>query len=203
MATAASLPEPNRPAPAEQRILLHNVTWKDYVILRDVLDGPTPRMTYCAGVLELLSPSPDHERWKKNIARLLEMYAYFAGIDLRAYGSATFKKEAQDRGAEPDECYLIGKELAAFPEIALEVVHTAPLLDKLDVYAAMQVAEVWVFEKGAFSIHCLDARTNRYALQPRSALLPGLDFAILARYAVRDGSLATLREFETEIRAGL
>src|SRR5205814_1461280 len=111
------------------------------------------------------------------------------------YGSTTFKKEAEERGAEPDECYLIGKELAAFPEMVLEVVHTAPLLNKLDVYAAMQVPEVWVFKDGAFSINVLDVVAKRYQLRPRSAFLPDLDFGVVASYAVREGSLAMLREF--------
>src|SRR5678810_1374157 len=120
--------------PDEQRMLLR-VTWKEYVLLRDLLDGPRPRMTYRKGVLELMSPSVEHELWKKNIARLVELYAHLLGIDLYGYGSTTFRKEAEDRGCEPDECYVVGKELREIPDVVLEVIHTNPLLDKLDVYA--------------------------------------------------------------------
>jgi hypothetical protein len=132
---AAVAPLPIALPPAEQRMLLY-VSWKEYVLLRDVLDGPALRMTYSRGVLELMRPSPEHELWKKNIARFVELYAHVKRIDLRGYGSTTFKREAKERGAEPDECYLIGKKLADYPEIVIEVVHTVPLIDKLDVVDA-------------------------------------------------------------------
>ncbi len=126
MAAAATLLQ-TAPAPSEQRMLLHNVSWKEYVVLRDLLDGPALRMTYLAGDLELMRPSPEHELWKTNIARLLELFAHVKGVDLYGYGSTTFKREAKERGAEPDECYLVGKKLADVPEIVLEVIHTTPL----------------------------------------------------------------------------
>ena len=78
--------------------------------------------------------------------------------------------------------------------------HTSALLDKLDVYAAMGVAEVWIFREGAFAIHGLDRPAGRYVERSSSALLPGLDFGMLARYAVRTDTPQALREFEAEIR---
>jgi Uma2 family endonuclease len=188
------------PAPIEQRMLLY-VSWKDYVSLREVLDGPGVRMTYLKGTLELMSPSPQHEMWNHNIARLVELYAHRKHIDLYGYGSTTFKKKAAERGAEPDRCYLVGKKLTRYPEIVIEVIYTAPLLNKLDVYAGMDVSEVWVFRHGAFAIHCLDRATGQYATRAGSALMPGLDFAIVARYAMREDTPQALREFEAEILA--
>jgi Uma2 family endonuclease len=185
--------------PAEQRMLLQ-ATWKEYVLLRDLLDGPGLRMTYLGGVVELMSPSREHELWKTNIARLIELFAHVRGIELYGYGSTTFKKEAAERGAEPDECYLVGKPLADYPEIVLEVVHSTPLVDKLSVYAAFGVAEVWVFRSGAFTIHALDRASGRYAVRPDSALVTGLDFACVARFAQRDDTPRALREFEALLR---
>ena len=71
---AVSPLSPTRPAD-EQRLLLYGVSWKEYVVLRELLDGPGLRMTYVRGALELTSPSSDHELWKKNIARIVEHYA--------------------------------------------------------------------------------------------------------------------------------
>ena len=204
MAAAASVHAPAGAPPAppsdlgEQRMLLY-VSWKEYVVMRDLLDGPALRMTYLEGKLELMSPSTDHEMWKKNIARLVELYAHVRGVDLRGYGSATFKREMKDRGAEPDECYLIGHKLIDYPQIALEVIHLSPLLDKLEVYSGMGIAEVWVFYKGAFQIHLLGA-SGTYEPAPRSALLPDLDFSLVARYAVREDTPQALREFEQDLR---
>src|SRR6266545_3039001 len=106
----ATRTEPSAPAEVlgEQRMLIHGVRWKDYVILREALDTPGLRMTYCEGVLELMSPSRLHEMWKKTIARLVELYALERDLPLLGYGSTTFRNEAKERGAEPDECYRVG-----------------------------------------------------------------------------------------------
>ena len=181
-------------------MLIHGVSWKEYVILRELMDRPGLRMTYLEGALELMSPSPEHELWKKNIARFIELYAFLTGIELYGYGSTTFKKEAKERGAEPDECYLVGKKLDAFPEIVLEVIHSSPLLNKLDVYAGMEIAEVWIFKDAAFRLFALDGLTKRYVEVERSGLLPTVDFATIARYVVRDDTPQALREFAAAIR---
>lgn len=198
-AAVASMPG-LEPAPDEQRMLLPDVSWKEYVILRELIDRPGLRMTYLRGALELLSPSADHELQGKNIARFIELYTHLENLDLYGYGSTTFKKEAKERGAEPDECYLVGKELTDFPEIVLEVIHTSPLLNKLEVYAGMGVAEVWIFKDGKFSLYGLEPAASAYIEIPRRRLLPELDFSLVARFALRRDTPQALREFERAIR---
>lgn len=196
---AAVAPLPLATPPDEQRMLLF-VTWKEYVLMRDLLDGPSPKMTFIQGALELTSPSGPHEFWKTNIARFVELWALSKKVDLRGYGGTTFKNEAVERGAEPDECYLLGKKLVDYPEIVLEVIYTNPLLNKLDVYAAFGVQEVWVYRAGAFTIHRLDSTSRQYHAHTSSALLPDLDFALLARFVPREDTLAALTEFEARVR---
>jgi Uma2 family endonuclease len=201
MVAVASTPDLElAPAPDEQRMLLYGVSWQEYVTLRELMDRPGLRMTFLRGALELMSPSPQHELWKTNIARFIELYAHVKSIDLYGYGSTTFKQEAKERGAEPDECYLVGKQLDDFPEIVLEVIHTAPLLNKLEVYAPMGVSEVWVFRNGKFSLCALDPAVSQYTEIARSRLVPELDFALIARYAVRPDTPQALREFERVLR---
>lgn len=64
-------------------------------------------MTYLEGSLELMSTSPEHERLKTIIGRLIEAFAEEADLDLNGFGAATFRKEAAARGLEPDECYTL------------------------------------------------------------------------------------------------
>ena len=181
-------------ATVEQRMVIHGVSWKDYVILREALDTPGLRMTYCEGMLELMSPSIAHELNKTTIARLIELYAFLRDLSLIGYGSATFRREAKQRGAEPDECYCVGRQIVEgqFPDIVLEVIHTNPLLDKLDVYRGLDVAEVWLFQDGAFALHRLVQ--DRYERIERSGFLPELDFVLLAKLAVRPDQDEALRE---------
>jgi len=180
-------------------MLIYGVRWKDYVILREALDTPGLRMTYCEGALELMSPSRTHELRKKSIARLVELYAFLCELPLVGYGSTTFRNEAKERGAEPDECYRVGTLMkdGEIPDVALEVIHASPLLDKLHVYRGLAVPEIWLFEDSAFKIYRLGE--SGYESIERSGFLPGLDFALIAELAVREDQHEALRELRTRL----
>jgi Uma2 family endonuclease len=182
------------PLGVEQRMVIHGVRWKDYVQLRETLDIPGLRMAYCNGALELMSPSRIHELNKKTIARLIELYAFVRGLSLIGYGSTTFRREAEERGAEPDECYCVGRQMDddELPDIVLEVIHASPLLDKLELYRGMGIPEVWLFRDSAFELYRLE--DGRYQRIDRSGFLPELDFVLLARLAVRPDQDEALNE---------
>lgn len=93
------------------------------------------------------------------------------------------------------------QEALGAPEVVVEVIRTSPLIDKLDVYRALGVPEVWVFRAGALTVHALDAAAGGYLVRPTSAFVPGLDLAMVARYAMREDTTQALREFEAEVRA--
>lgn len=187
------------PAPAgDQRVVIHGVPWRTYAALRELLDSPGLRMTYDHGALELMTPSPLHELRKTSIARLLEVFALERDIPLIGYGSTTFRREAGERGLEPDECYVLGGELRDAPDIALEVVVTAGGLNKLPIYATLGVRELWMFEDDAFQLHAL--RGGSYERIEASELIPSLDLAVIARFAVRPDQHTAVREFRDSLR---
>src|SRR5262245_5385946 len=95
----------------EQRLFLHGVAWKDYVLLDEALDLPGLRMTYCEGALELMGTTRSQQLRKATIARLVELYAFLREVPLIACGSPTFRHETRERGARPDECWCIGAEM--------------------------------------------------------------------------------------------
>jgi Uma2 family endonuclease len=138
-------------ASTEQRFVLHGVPWWTYVALRDALDDHAGlKMTYLEATLELMSRSMLHADAKKIIARLVEVWAMEHDVDLRGFGGATFRREAKERGLEPDECYKIGKlDEDGVPDIAMEVVLSSGLVDKMAVYAGLGVAEVWEWRPSA------------------------------------------------------
>ncbi len=191
-----------RPASAaelgEQRFVVQGVSWKDYLVLREALDIAGLRMFYDQGALELMSPSSEHEVRKKIIGRMIELLAIELDVPLHGYGSTTFRREAKEQGAEPDECYVLGGPLRQFPDIALEVVLTSGGLDKLRIYQGLGVREVWFYENGAFALYSLGEAG--YELITSSKLVPELDFALLARFAARDDQHAAIREYRDLIR---
>jgi Uma2 family endonuclease len=198
MVAATTFPVHKVSVSEERRILLFNVPWSTYIVLRDSVPGAGVRMTYLRGTLEIMSPSREHEFDKKQIARLLELFCLERDIPLYAYGSTTFRREEKERGLEPDECYCRDRD-GEIPDIALEVIVTTPLLDKLDVYAGLGVREVWIFRDGRFSIVAL--RGDQYEATQSSAVFPEVDLATIARYAAMPDQHAALKAFRDELRA--
>lgn len=164
----------------EQRIVLYDVPWWQYLAMRDTLAGV--RMAYREGTLELMKPSPRHEDVKTLIARLIEGWALMQRVDLRGYGGATFRRDARLRGIEPDECYKLGKlDEDGVPDIAIDVQLTPSLIDKLDIYASLGVREVWVWTPDApIAVHRL--ANGKYTSATASQVVPQLDLGVLSRF---------------------
>ena len=183
----------------DQRIILYDVVWEQYEQLSDMFVEEFPRMTYLEGTLEIImTTSPEHERLKKIIARLLEAYAEEKDINLNGYGSATFRKEAVKRGAEPDECYCIG-ELNEVPDIAIEIVLTSGGIDKLEVYRGLGVKEVWFWENQQFCFYYL-SEDVKYTQIYRSVLLPDLDPVLLASFVSEINQTQAVKKFRQALQ---
>jgi Uma2 family endonuclease len=194
MAIEEPAPDPNQ----DQRVLMHGISWASYCLMRELVDSPGIRLTYLEGALEITSPSRRHEFLKKQISRLLEIFAIERDVPLIGYGSATFRREARERGLEPDECYCLGRELGDAPDIAIEVILTSGGLNKLSVYRGLNVREVWFWRNEQFEIHVLEGDT--YHQLPRSPLIPSLDFAELAEYVRRPDQHASVKAFRDRLR---
>ena len=169
----------------EEKITLYGVTWEQYDTLVSMFMDKFPglRMTYLEGTLEIMGTSSEHERLKKIIARLLEMYAVEKRITLNGYGNTTFRKEAKQRGLEPDECYCLG-ELREVPDIAIEIALTSGGIDKLAVYQGLGVTEVWFWQNNQFVLYRLQEEI--YQQISRSEFLPDLDLTLLSQFVNRD-----------------
>jgi Uma2 family endonuclease len=178
--TAQMLTQPMNP-PAEQRLLLEGVSWQQYETLIATLgdDFPNLRLNYLEGTLEIMTTSPEHEELKKIIGMLLEAYFQETRTRFHALGSATFRKAMKLRGLEPDECYCL-EQKKEFPDLAVEVVLTSSIVNKLEIYQGLGVAEIWQWQDGKFVIYHL--RSDGYEQVEQSELLPNLDIQLLANY---------------------
>jgi Uma2 family endonuclease len=197
----ATAPIATPPAAQDQRVRLHDVDWADYesmLALRG--ERGSPRIAYLNGELELMSPSVTHEGYKTLLGRLLEAYAEERGIELEGFGSWTVKSQPAQRGAEPDECYVVGPLSGGprVPDIAIEVVWTAGGIDKLEVYRGLRVPEVWFWKDGALRFFALEG--DAYLACPRSRLLPGLDPALIARCMGEESQTQAVRSLRAVLR---
>jgi len=199
--TTSLLDLPNALPAQEQRLVLEGVTWQQYDALVTLFTNQFPalRMTYLEGTLELMTTSPEHERLKKIIARLIEAFAEELDLDLNGYGSATFRKEAAARGLEPDECYCLG-ELHDVPDIALEIVLTSGGIDKLKVYQGLGVKEVWFWENQQLNIYSLVNEGQGYEAQQTSQLLPRLEVTLLAGFVGNPNQTQAVKAYRRALK---
>jgi Uma2 family endonuclease len=182
-------------------VLVRNATWADYQRMLEIRgDHPVPRIAYHQGVLELMTPSRSHEVRKSLIGCLVEAWCMEKGIEITPYGSWTLESKEADRGAEPDECYVVGDvPEPKRPDLAIEVVWTSGGLDKLAIYERLGVREVWTWKQGRFSLHALRAR----GYEPIAAgeVLPGIDLEQLEGFVTLQPMTRAVREYRAALSA--
>jgi Uma2 family endonuclease len=189
--------------PTEDKILLiEGATWADYqrhLELRG--DRSAPRIAYLEGVLEIMRPSRSHERIKSRIGCLVETWCQERGVVFDTLGSWTLEKKEEQRGAEPDECYIFGDADKDRPDLAIEVVWTSGGLNKLEIYRKLGVREVWYWRRGRITVHVL--RGEHYEDAPRSEVLPGIDLGALAGFIDRPKASQAIAEYRASLRGEL
>lgn len=176
-----------------QHLILHGVSWETYErLVDDFQESHAAHFAYDRGVLEIMVLSAEHERPNRTIALLVEEVALEMGIDVDNVGSHTFMREDLARGFEPDTCFYIqnadrvsGKariDLAVDPppDLVIEIDIAHPSLDKLPLYAAAGVPEVWRYADNGVTIYRLAG--DAYHRQEESLVLPGLTSQLLSQF---------------------
>lgn len=194
--------------PVEQRFLLHGVSWRTYQDLRDAPENEHVRMTYQGGDLEMMAPSKSHEQYASIIDRLLHVWTLERGIDIQSCRTMTCKREDLKHGFEPDNCYYVANEplvrshpeldltIDPPPDLAVEVDLSGKGRNKLAVYAAFGVPEVWWFDGRRLQVFVLEhgamavgsAAEGRYIEQESSVSFPGLPLVEIERVLAKLGT---------------
>jgi len=169
---------------SETRMVLENVAWDTYVALADQRRGSVPRMTYDNGVLEMMSPKRNHENIGCLIGRMVETYSERKDIEIISVASVTVKRSDLSKAFEADESYYITHAAQLLPKIELdfavdpppdlviEVELTSSAIQKMQLFAAMHVLEVWRHDGESLQMHRWVDGT--YHLIESSLQLPGL-----------------------------
>jgi len=197
-----------------QRVIVRSVSWTTYEhLLADLSNQSSTRLTYDRGVLEIMCPLPEHEERNRTIALLVEVLAEEMRIDVRNFGSTTFRRADLARGFEPDSCFYIQHEadisgkstidLAVDPppDLVIEVDITSGSLDKFPIYAQVGVPEVWRYDGQRLRISILTA--ERYVESETSLALPLLTAPWLSETLAQSKTMkrtALLRSFRIWVR---
>jgi Uma2 family endonuclease len=181
-------------------VLLRNATWSDYQRMLELRgERPVPRVAYLNGVLQLMSPSREHEEIKSMIGNLIEAWCLARGVEFRVFGSWTLENREEERGVEPDECYVFSDDAdPKQPDLAIEVIWTSGGLDKREIYRALGVKELWFWRRGKITAYAL--RGGRYEEIPASLVLAGIDLAQLVSFLDRPTASKAIRDYQAALR---
>jgi Uma2 family endonuclease len=199
-------------------LLLRGITWKTYGrLLRAFAEYRGVRLTFDRGNLEIMSPLLEHDGDADFLGQMVVVLTDELGLKRRAGGSVTLRRRDRRRGLEPDRCYWIASEpqirgkrrldlrVDPAPDLAMEVDVTSSSLDRLAIYAALGVPEVWRLESGALTFQVLGPG-SAYAVAAQSRSFPGLTPADLLRFLAllaSEDEVSVTRQFRAWVRQQL
>jgi Uma2 family endonuclease len=195
---------PQLTALPEQRLILPLVmTWTQFKTIDSLLEYTrSVRLSYLDGYVEIMTLSREHEIIKYLLAGMLCQFFLEKDISFRPTGSATLQGETKGSSQEPDLSYYFGEDRRqrSTPDLAIEVIFTSGTINKLEYYRRFNVAEVWFWEDGVFSIYQL--KSESYDRVSSSLLLPDLDLELLGRCLQMSEEKEALKAFRDAVRAG-
>ncbi|HYW20591.1 MAG TPA: Uma2 family endonuclease [Nodularia sp. (in: cyanobacteria)] len=174
------------------RVVLYNISWQQFEnLLQDLGESRAARIAYDCGTLEIMTPLPEHEYYKKTLSIAIEDIALELDLKYESYGSTTWKRESRMAGLEPDDCFYFQNEAAIRgrldldlnqdppPDLALEIDVTSKSLNRFPIYARLGVPEVWCYDSGELKIYLL--QNGEYIESETSLVFPSLPIRELPR----------------------
>jgi Uma2 family endonuclease len=149
-------------------VRLSAVDWQTYSrLVRAFGERHDVRLTYDRGELEIMSPSLEHD----DDAWVLGLFVFVLTEELKLPvkpgGSTTLRRRRRRRGIEADECFWIanaprmaGRRRLDLrtdppPDLAIKVDVTHSSLNRLSIYAALGVPEVWRLDGDTLTFYVL------------------------------------------------
>ena len=137
--------------------------------------------------------SHEHESYGRFLGRLAVTLTEEMGLPIKEGGSTTLRRRRKQRGLEPDNCYWIGREplvrgklridlrVDPAPDLAIEVDIAHSSLDRMAIYAALGIPEVWRFDGQDLTFHLLGVN-GQYDVIPYSPSFPPITAVEVANF---------------------
>lgn len=201
---------------AENRVILNHISWETFnQLLSELGEDRASRLAYYEGNVEIMTPLAEHEHNNRFIDTLIGAIADELNLNIKRLGSMTLKNSRIRQGAEPDSCYYIENEprvrhkkqidldVDPAPDLVLEIDITSGSMDKLPIYAALEVPEIWRYNGTKLEVFILDGPILHYNQSEISQIFPWLDISQIAYFlqqSLIDGETATLKAFRSWVR---
>jgi len=196
--------------PADAVVVFRHVGWEDYEeLLAQVGEASGLRLSYDDGILTAMTLGTEHEKYARFIEKLLTVLSLKKRIAILSFGAATIKRPSQRKGLEPDACFYVQRaeelgnrvqldfEHDPPPDVAVEIDVHHSSEEKLSIYEALGVPEVWRYDGQRLRMFVL--RGVGYEEVERSQALPVLTGEVLTEFLARlqrDGELQALLAFD-------
>lgn len=200
---------------AETRTLLTNISWQTFkVMLAEMGSQRQNRIAYQSGTVEIMTPLMPHENSNRIIEGFVVVMCEELGLEIKRTGSLTLTRDDLERGGEPDSSYYIQNEslvrnkenidLATDPppDLVLEVEYSRSAIDKLALYAAMEIPELWRFNGSVLRVYTLADRRQYTEVEfsPTFNPIPVREIPHFLQQAKAKGENATSLDFRTWVR---
>lgn len=172
-----------RPA-AGRAVVLDATDWQTYTRLLHVFaEQPRIRLTYDNGRLEIMSPLFEHDDDGGFLGRMVETLTEELELPIHGGKSTTLRRKLKEKGIEADECFWIANAHRVAgrrrldlrrdppPDLAIEVDVTHSCLNRLTIYAALRVPEVWRLDGDDLTFHVLQPN-GKFAVVGHSLAFP-------------------------------
>lgn len=169
-----------------QKLILQGISWDFYErILKEYENSNALHFAYDDGFLEVEVPQFERETVNRTLQNLVTAICFEGQIDLINAGSTTFRQRKKAKGVEPDTCFYIQNErkirgkseidltVDPPPDLVIEVDITSPSLNKMPIYAALGVPEVWLFKGNKVEFNKLYG--DFYQVVENSTIFPRLN----------------------------
>lgn len=185
--------------PAEVRMVMDHVAWTTYVALANDRRGSVPRLTYDDGILEMMSPKRLHENLARLVGRMVEAYSEVKGIEIISVASVTVNRQDLLKAYEADESYYVTHaellrnkdeldfEIDPPPDLVIEVEITSSAIRKMNLFAKMQVPEVW--RHNGERLEMFRLVDGHYQPTDSSLELPGLSVELINQTLAERGTM--------------
>lgn len=199
---------------AETRTLLTNISWQTFkAMLAEMGSQRQNRIAYELGNVEIMTPLMPHENSNRLIEALIGVMCEELELEIKRTGSLTLTRDDLERGGEPDSSYYIQNEskvrnqenidLATDPppDLVLEVEYSRPAIDKLALYASMEIPELWRFNGSVLRVYTLaDGQYTEVEFSPTFDPIPVKEIPRFLQRAKTEGENATTRDFRAWMR---
>jgi Uma2 family endonuclease len=198
-----------------EHMVLPNIRWETLGRILNDIGKKRLRIAYRNGHLELTTAELGHHSRSRWIGNLIFFAAFELKVPICSGGSTTLKDSKHRVALEPDDCFWVKHEARMRgkkrwnaqrnppPDLAVEVDVSGTVLDRLEIYVALRVPEVWRFDGKKVKVLGLGVN-GRYKERAKSLAFPTLPMDGFARFVKKLGSadeVSLIRQFRDWLRS--